>query len=653
MFQKKWFVFIGFLLIFNIYGGDISILLERVRYCKHSTCLTGGTTPYKFRFWEDNNVGDGDQRKTYITTLSEPSKASVKNIAVFFAGQQGADFGNNDGVQNVVTGQPEGVKDGCKFDTKSCWRTANEDSLAIKIKNSGIFNMSNTFFAMVYDTAFYYGTLSGNKQDIEDAYYSWLRDKVEFSNLQVVYLGGSSRGGCLSLRLAKRFKADFPNGNVKVIVTGVDPVCNKSQGEMGATSTSHQNPYTDDNDYHTWNSDFNSQFPNKHGLYIYNVLGGERVVALSSSHSISYGGDELKDIGWYRHHWVAEEHKTMGRNYETTLNDGNTRIIDALVAFAKEKILEQEFVSGDFNGDGKDEVIKVSHFMEMRKFNNGVWSTIWENNGNQSFGISPYRKMIAGDFDGDGKDEIFAYGGWTTLFKYNNGQWQWIWSNYGSTSGISAYTKFLAGDFNGDGKDEIFAYSDGTWKTMFYYQNNSWVWGWSNYGNTSEGITPYTKFVAGDFDQDGKDEIFAYSDGTWKTMFHYENNGWVWGWSNYGNTSQGITPYNKFVAGDFDGDGRDDLMAIAGWTTMFRFENSNWVWSWSNYGNTSQPITPYKYMISANVDSDSGDELICLYGENNYVMEYENSSWVNYTPESSNPNPIDIRKELNKVEMIR
>ena len=632
----------------TIFATETSILLERVRYCTgwlSGVCGSGGSTQYKFRFWEDNNVGHGDQRKTYITTLSDPSKSSVKNIAVFFAGQQGADFGNNDGVANVVTGQKANFKDNCKFGHKDCWRTANNDSLAMKIKNSGIFNMSDTFFAMVYDTAFYFGTTTGNKQDIEDAYYSWLRDQVNYSNLKIVYLAGSSRGGCLALRLAKRFKQDFPGGDVKVVVSSLDSVCKKGQNEMGSTGTDDQNPLTNDDYYHGWHSNLNAQYLNKHGLYIYHVLGGDRVVAISAAHAISYGEEEHKETGWFRHDWVLEEHSTIGRNYETTLNNSNTRIVDAQVAFAKEKILEQEFISGDFDGDGKDEVMKISELMETKEFNNGSWSTIWDNNMNQT-NIAPYRKMIVGDFDGDGKDEIFAYGGWTTMFSYSNGSWHWGWSNYGDNSGISAYSKFIAGDFDGDGKDEIFAYSNGTWKTVFSYINGDWHWDASNYGN-SGGITPYTKFVAGDFDGNEKDELFAYSNGTWKTVFSLQNGNWQWGWSNYGNSSMGITPYNNFVAGDFNGDGKDDLISTTGWTTMFKFYNNTWNWSWSNYGNASKVISPYKYLLKANLDSDSADELIALY-KNNPVLEFENNDWVNYTTESSNPNP-DPREDPTEI----
>ncbi len=38
------------------------------------------------------------------------------------------------------------------------------------------------------------------------------------TNIKNIYLAGSSRGGCLAMRLSKRFRANYSSDNLKVIV---------------------------------------------------------------------------------------------------------------------------------------------------------------------------------------------------------------------------------------------------------------------------------------------------------------------------------------------------------------------------------------------------------------------------------------------------
>ncbi|MEK8019963.1 MAG: M4 family metallopeptidase [Candidatus Parabeggiatoa sp.] len=112
---------------------------------------------------------------------------------------------------------------------------------------------------------------------------------------------------------------------------------------------------------------------------------------------------------------------------------------------------------------------------------------------------------------------------------YNNG-WENVFDRYDS-SGIA--DKLYVGDFDGDGAEELLGVS-GNWITMFYYENDDWQWGWSNYGDSEAGggIYPYRNNLSiGDFDGDGKDEILGVD--SWITMFHFkigDDNKWDWHW---------------------------------------------------------------------------------------------------------------------------
>jgi len=282
--------------------------------------------------------------------------------------------------------------------------------------------------------------------------------------------------------------------------------------------------------------------------------------------------------------------------------------------------------TGDFDGDGKDELLVVypSGLMNLYKFVGTDWQCLWTNNGNPSAGggIFPYRNnLVIGDFDGNGTTDLLGSdGGWITMFHFYGGDWHWGWSNYGNPAaggGIYPYrNNLIAGDFDGNGTTDLFG--GGGWLTMFHFYGGDWHWGWSNYGNTSAGggIYPYRNNLhAGDFDGNGTTDFFGVG-GSWLTMFHYYGGDWHWGWSNYGNTSAGggIYPYrNAFVVADYNGDGTDDILGTGGWITMFHYYAGDWHWGWSNYGSTSagNGIYPYRNrLVPGHYDGNSRARLL-------------------------------------------
>ena len=269
--------------------------------------------------------------------------------------------------------------------------------------------------------------------------------------------------------------------------------------------------------------------------------------------------------------------------------------------------------------------VKVLEFVSDVPNHNNGWSDVWSNfgsnwiNGHQ---VDDRDNFLVGDFNGDGAEELFCVSGagsWMTLLKYNNNDWQWYWSNYGDEAagaGIVPYRNNLTvGDFDGDGRDEVVGCAGG-WITVFKFRDGDWHWHWSNYGNTGIAISPYSSFYAGDFDGDGKDELLAYGtpDG-WTTMFKWNGSGFSWAWSDYG-TNHAIRPYrDNMVVGDYDGDGKDELLGVGSWNTMFHYENGDWNWGWSCYGsNDFGPITTTvpSAFVAGNVDNDRKDELFVL-----------------------------------------
>ena len=262
------------------------------------------------------------------------------------------------------------------------------------------------------------------------------------------------------------------------------------------------------------------------------------------------------------------------------------------------------FYVGDFDGDGADEFLcaqnlgSAGDLMTMLRFN-GNWTVEWTNGVNptssvgdpaKGSGIYPYRqRMAVGDFDGDGADELLglgAGGDWITLFKYWNADWQWVSSTAGNQQHpLKPYVnKIHVGNFNGSGGELLLGVAGLTTLFRFDPGRNDWQLVDSDSGTTNDPthplsyVRPYaSQLMIGDFDGDGRDEVLGIatsSAGSWVTMFGVRASGSLeWLISNNGSAAavlSSIVPYqNRAIVGRFDGPARDRVLGLAGYSAMF------------------------------------------------------------------------------------
>lgn len=288
--------------------------------------------------------------------------------------------------------------------------------------------------------------------------------------------------------------------------------------------------------------------------------------------------------------------------------------------------------------------------------NTDGWTKEWTNNGNgkiDGWDVHNSQKFYVGDFDGDQLEELLCVQtknneNWITMLNYENGDWHWKWSNYGDASHmlVPYRTNFIVGDFDGDDKDELLGNPETGWITMFHFENEQWQWGWSDYGNHA--VTPYKEnIIAGNFDGGDRDEIFGSPEYGWSTMFKFENNDFHWAWSTNG-ANHGIRPYRNLVSGDFDNDGKDEILGLDSWATMFHFEDNDFNWGWSTYGASTfggwgYPLNQWDKVLIGDIDAnDTKEELLFIQrgGIANWAtsMDFKNdeSNWDwNW---SANPN---------------
>ena len=200
-------------------------------------------------------------------------------------------------------------------------------------------------------------------------------------------------------------------------------------------------------------------------------------------------------------------------------------------------------VSGDFNGDQKSDlayfVAAPNEAMQIQvRLSNGSTYSDTQNwcYNTQYNSLERIRgRFVSGDFNGDGKDDLAA------MYKYNddtmklqvwpstgssfNGFYSWKESmTPGSYNADRVTGRFVAGDFNGDGKDDLAAmykYNGDTMKIQVWPSTGSSVNGLYSW---QESMTPGSYepdratglVVCGDMNADGKDDItalYAYNEG--------------------------------------------------------------------------------------------------------------------------------------------
>ena len=242
---------------------------------------------------------------------------------------------------------------------------------------------------------------------------------------------------------------------------------------------------------------------------------------------------------------------------------------------------------------------------------------------------SPFKQLI--DFNGDGKADVFWYNDKTgeTSAWLIDGDSVISYVSYATVSPSTGWRIKGFGDFNGDGKTDIFWYNNETGETSAWLIDGGSVISSVSYST----VSPSTGWILqgfGDANGDGKTDIFWYN----------KNNGDVSAWLINGSNVTYPPRYGQVPSstgwsfkgfGDADGDGKTDVF----WFNYKTGETSAWLINGSNvtyppaYGKVPILGSPTFSVIEWSIEGFgdfNGDRKTDIFWYNNNTGE--TSAWL-------------------------
>jgi alpha-L-arabinofuranosidase len=267
-------------------------------------------------------------------------------------------------------------------------------------------------------------------------------------------------------------------------------------------------------------------------------------------------------------------------------NSGGSVISDGAVLAVAE-------ASGDFNGDGKADILWSNATTGERSmwFMNGSSAA-----GGYSLGIVPAEWVVSGtgDYNGDGKADIL-------LTNTTTGD-RAMWLMNGKDVVLNAFLSTVPvnwtvsgnADFNGDGRADVLWTNDATGDRAIWLMNGAAIAAGSGYLATIP--VEWKISGTGDFNGDGKADILWTNASTGERSMWFMD-GAVLG----GGMSLGTVPVDWAVSAtaDFNGDGKADIL----WTNTTTGDRAIWLMNGSSVSlNAFAGTVPVAWVVSETAD---------------------------------------------------
>ncbi len=232
---------------------------------------------------------------------------------------------------------------------------------------------------------------------------------------------------------------------------------------------------------------------------------------------------------------------------------------------------EQKWLTGDFNGDGRDDLAKV--FNDEGRANIDVYLSNGDSFTNERWatrqgGFWNSQKWLVGDFNGDGRDDlakVFNDSNQATVDVHlSNGSGFTIGRWATQQGGFWNEQKWLTGDFNGDGRDDLVnVFNDANQASIDVHISNGSSLAIGRWATAKGGFSDDQKWLTRDFNGDGQDDLAnVFNDANQASIDVYLSSSRSFKNERWATAQGGFSGEQKWLAGDFNGDGEDDLANV-------------------------------------------------------------------------------------------
>lgn len=309
---------------------DKAVTLDRVRW-KKSVFVWEDHPDYPE--WKNEGIWTEFRKNTFISRYWNPGPANARTMIVIISGQQGAS--GSSGSANCLTGQTSTWDDNWGSGDRSKTVYVKDLSLSGRLIDSGFFNPYDTFLGIVFNSNFNWENTSSAKAKAERAFTSWLLKHGNSGVVERIFILGSSRGGVLAARIAKKIRQTSGWGATPIYAGLLDAVPNTTQNEL---YTSGQPTCTNplNSSYYSRRADLAAYFSGLIKPFFRHVVTGAPVILGTAVHSFCADAST-----WYDQTWENYEHTEIGRCVFAEGQPYDTALMEAGIVRLYQWVLDQ------------------------------------------------------------------------------------------------------------------------------------------------------------------------------------------------------------------------------------------------------------------------------------------------------------------------